>query len=95
MYDIHMQAKAEAKYNATIFYKMIKDQGGLLTAKALIDAPKPSDGYTALYERECPKLTVEAVVLENSEWHELFTPEELAKAKKRLLQYNYIPTSFH
>lgn len=33
MFDIYRRAKAEAGYNATIFLKMISDQGGLATAK--------------------------------------------------------------
>lgn len=49
MFDVYRRAKAEANYNATIFLQMITDSGGLLTAKTLINAPKPSDGYTALY----------------------------------------------
>jgi hypothetical protein len=36
---------------------------------------------------------VEAVVIENERWHELFTPEELAKARLRLKEYGYKPLS--
>lgn len=91
MFDVYHRAKAEAGYNATVFLRMISDDGGLLTAKALINAPKPSDGYTALYMRGRLDLTVEAVVLENSKWHVLFTNEELERASKRLSDYQYQP----
>jgi hypothetical protein len=70
---------------------MLHERGGIATAKALINAAKPSDGYTALYERGRLDLTVEAVVVENERWHILFTEDELEKATKRLLEYSYRP----
>jgi hypothetical protein len=70
---------------------MLGDKGGLATAKYLINALKPSDGYTHLYERGRLDLTVEAMVVENPKWHPLFTGEELTKAKKRLVDYGYRP----
>jgi hypothetical protein len=91
MFDIYRRAKTEAGYNATIFLQMISDRGGLDTAKKLINATKPSDGYTHLYERGYLKLTVEALVVENSKWHSLFTTEEIARAQKRLKDYGYEP----
>lgn len=89
MLEIYLRAKAEAGYNATIFFRMISEKGGLQTAKYLINAPKPSDGYTHLYERGRLDLTVEAMIVENSKWHELFTDEELTKADRRLREYGY------
>lgn len=89
MFEIYAKAKAEAKYAATLFLGMLQKQGGLLTAKQLINGSKPSDGYTALYERGRLDLTVEAMVIENAEWHELFTVDELNRARKRLLEYGY------
>jgi hypothetical protein len=91
MFDIYRRAKSEAGYNATIFLGMLNDRGGLSTAKYLINAPKPSDGYTNLYERGRLDLTVEAMIVENPKWHSLFTPEEVDKARRRLRQYNYNP----
>lgn len=91
MFDIYKKAKAEAGYNATIFLRTVSDRGGLSTAKYLINAPKPSDGYTHLYERGRLDLTVEAMVVENPKWHSLFTVEEIAAAKKRLTKYGYQP----
>src|SRR4051812_7676755 len=76
MFDIYRRAKSEAGYNATIFLRMISDRGGLATAKYLLNSPKPSDGYTHLYERGRLDLTVEAMIVENTRWHELFTKEE-------------------
>ncbi|MEO9228414.1 MAG: hypothetical protein ABI216_05615 [Devosia sp.] len=89
MFEIYAKAKAEAKYTATLFLGMLQKQGGLLTAKQLINGSKPSDGYTALYERGRLDLTVEAMVIENAEWRELFTVGELDRARERLRQYGY------
>lgn len=91
MLEIYRVAKAEARYDATIFLGMVAQRGGLATAQYLINTPKPSEGYTALYMRGRLDLTVEAMVIENTEWHELFTDEELAKARTRLKQYEYKP----
>ena len=91
MFEIYSRAKFEAGYNATIFLRMLGDRGGLATAKYLINSPKPSDGYTQLYERSRLDLTVEAMVVESLKWHTLFTSEELQKARQRLVQYGYRP----
>lgn len=34
-------------------------------------------------------LTVEAMIVENKRWHELFTADELGKARDRLVSYRY------
>lgn len=81
--------KKEAGYSASIFLRMLTENGGAQTARTLINATKPSDGYTALYEKGRLDLTVEAMVLENQIWHELFTTDELKRAKTRLQQYGY------
>lgn len=91
MFEIYRRAKEEAGYNANVFFRMISEHGGLQTARTLINANKPSDGYTALYERGRLDLTVEAMIVENPIWHELFSPDELKRAKRRLQQYKYAP----
>jgi hypothetical protein len=91
MFNVYRRAKDEAGYNATIFLQMLTDNRGLRTAKTLINAAKPSDGYTALYMRGRLDLTVEAVVIEDERWHSLFTEEELGRARKRLRDYRYEP----
>ena len=45
MFEIYRQAKEQAGYTASIFLGMISDNGGLITAKQLINSPRPSDGY--------------------------------------------------
>jgi hypothetical protein len=91
MFGIYHRAKEEAGYNATIFLGMLTKMKGVATAKQLINAAKPSDGYTALYERSRLDLTVEALVVEDERWHSLFTAEELARCRKRLRDYRYLP----
>jgi hypothetical protein len=56
----------------------------------LINQPKPSDGYTHLYERGRLDLTVEAMIVEDRQWHPLFQAEEVARAEKRLRDYGYV-----
>lgn len=92
MFRIYQRARTEADYTATIFYGMLVKNCGLATAKTLINAPKPSDGYTALYERKKLNLTVEALVVEDARWHSLFTPSEIERARARLAEYGYTPT---
>lgn len=87
--DAYRRAKSEAGYNANAFFGMLSKDGGLLTAKKLINSHQPSDGYTRLYELGRLDLTVEAVVLKNAHLHNLFAPEELRKARTRLTQYHY------
>jgi len=65
MFDIYRRADAEIGYRPTVFLDMLHKRGGVSTAKQLINACKPSDGYTRLYEENRLDLTVEAVVIEN------------------------------
>jgi hypothetical protein len=67
---------------------MLHDHRGLGTAQILLHSQSVSDGYTALWERNRLDLTVEALVLQ-PEWHDLFTDEERATARKRLQDYKY------
>lgn len=89
MFEVYRKAKDEVGYTANIFLRMIYDRGGLDTAKYLINSAQPSDGYTHLYERGRLDLTVEALVVDNPKWHDLFTREEIDKARHRLKQYRY------
>jgi hypothetical protein len=89
MMDIYRRAKSEARYNATIFLQMLSRQRGLATARQLINDRNVSSGYTALWETGRLDLTVEAMVLENERWHDLFTADEIERCRKRLNEYQY------
>ncbi len=91
MWDLYHRAKREANYIATRYLQMLNKNGGLETAYILINSPKVSDGYTALWERGRLDLTVEAFIWDNPEYQELFTEDQLRIAKKRLVDYHYTP----
>ena len=80
-------------YTPSIFLRMLHEKGAIQTARQLINASQPSDGYTRLWEMKRLDLSVEAVVYDNEEWHELFTQDELHRCRKRLTDYKYFETS--
>lgn len=82
MIGVYERAKKECGYNASYFLGLIREQGGLMAAKHLLNKPV-SEGYTRLFELQRLDLTVEALVVRNP-WKTLFTPEEVKKAVKRL-----------
>lgn len=88
MHEIYHKAKAIG-YTASYFFQMLNERGGVSTAKDLINATTVSSGYTKLWEMKRLDLTVEALVYENSEWHSLFTSDELEKCRNRLVEFGY------
>jgi hypothetical protein len=54
---------------------MLLERGGVATARDLINRTKPSDRYANLYLRGFLRLTVEVMILDDPQWHPLFTPE--------------------
>ena len=91
MLTIYQRAKSEVGYVASVFFRMLNEKGGLQTAKYLINAAQPSEGYTKLFELGRVDLAVEAEVVENVRWHSLFSDDELRAARKRLSDYRYTP----
>ena len=89
MFEICDSAKAIG-YTPSKFLQMLGQHGGLQTARKLINASTISYGYTKLWELKRLDLSVEAVVYENSEWHPLFTTEELERCRKRLSESGYL-----
>lgn len=92
MMRIYVRAKSEVGYNATRYLQMLHDKRGLETARILVLADQPSEGYTALWERKRLDLTVEALVLQ-PDWLPLFAeePQLLERARRRLTEYGYNP----
>ena len=88
MVDVYISAKRDCHYNATIFWNMVLDRGGLATAKQLLATNTPSDGFTTQYLCGRLDLTVEAHVI-RPEYAELFTPDEITIGNQRLQQYGY------
>jgi hypothetical protein len=93
LFELYRRADTEAGYQAKGFFQMLNERRGRATAKALINASRPSDGFTRLFEKNRIDLTVEAEVIGDPRWHELFLPEELKKARLRLVQYRYSPAT--
>jgi len=89
MMDIYCRAKAECNYTPSTFHRMLTTNGGIVTAKQLINAAKESEGYTRLYLEGRLDLTVEAVVFETERWHALFTADEVKRCRTRLAKYGY------
>lgn len=85
-------AQLKPPYRATQFLKMVQGNGGKATADQLLATIKPSQGFTELFLRgkENLKISVEYVVLKKP-WRELFTKEQLATARKRLLEVHCQP----
>jgi hypothetical protein len=67
---------------------MIDEHGALQTVKILI-SKNPSNAYAKLWEKIRLDLTVEAIIIQNQEFHSIFSEEELNKAKERLNQFGY------
>lgn len=91
MLELFRKAKQEAGYNASRFFQMLTDHGGVETARILINADTVSDGYAALWERGRLDLTVEALIYDRPQFHRIFEESELKVVRERLVQYEYRP----
>lgn len=89
MLDIYRDVKKHCNYNATYFFQMLNERGGIAAARYLITTNTPSEGFTKLWVCGRLDLTVEAVVLK-PEYASLFSEEELELARKRLEEYGYL-----
>ncbi|MGO8184197.1 phospholipase D family protein [Rhizobium leguminosarum] len=88
MFSIYDKAAALG-YKPTEFRSMVERLGGVGAARQLLGKPGVSEGFTRLWELQRLDLTVEALVLK-SEWRHLFTSEELNRARKRLVDMEYV-----
>ena len=88
MRQVYDQAKEECGYTATRFMQMVNEQGGLSTAKRLINSTNYSEGLTRLWELKRLDISMEATVLQQP-WRELFTEDELKKAGEKLAKLGF------
>ncbi len=86
--NIYNRAKDEVGYTAKRFLDMHNHYRGVKTASLLVNASRPSDGYTGLWMRKRLDLTVETLVIQDK-WKPLFEPDEIERAKNRLREYEY------
>jgi hypothetical protein len=88
MLHIYEQAaRLRPPYHANRFKQMVLALGGKGAADQLIASPTTSSGFTELFlrGRENLRLSVEYLVLQ-PRWRELFTEEQLAIARARLVE---------
>ena len=89
MVDLYYACAARLKppYYAARFLAMVQAVGGKAAADHLLAAPAPSPAFVELSRRDPAtlRLTVEYRVLEEP-WCPLFTAEQLAIARARLLE---------
>ena len=90
MLGVYREVKLKVGYNATRFFHMVGEHGGLSAAQVLLATPEVSDGFTELYCRKQLKLSMEYLVLKQP-WCQLFSEEELAVARKRLRERDCEP----
>src|SRR4051812_34255521 len=79
-------------YSPNDFRRMVLEMGGKDAADKLLAMGNPSEGFGTLLLRgkDALKLSVEYLVLQ-SPWRALFEPEQLAVARKRLVDVRYDP----
>lgn len=94
MLGIYEAAKRlKPPYHATRFHQMVVERGGKDAADALLATANTSEGFTELYLRgKRLDLSVEYLVLQDP-WRQLFSAEQLAVARRRLLDHNFSPPS--
>jgi len=88
MKNIYLTAKKELKYNASRFWQLVCEKGGLQAAKILIAKDGGTDGFEILWEHGRLDLSVEAHVLK-PEYAELFTDEEKIMCRERLESFGF------
>lgn len=84
-----MEAQTALNYRPAFFLQMLASSGGYQTVSTLISQPKPSDGFTKLWEGGRLDLSVEALVTE-SRWRRCFEANLLLAAETRLRQVGYV-----
>lgn len=80
-------------YNPAYFVRMLEEHGAVETARRLVTAPAPTDGFTRLWQLGHLELTAEAIVT-LPEFASLFSEAERRAARRRLedLGYDFDPS---
>jgi hypothetical protein len=89
MTNIYNELKRELNYNATRFLQLLSEEGGVKTAKRLINKEGVTYGFEVLWENNRLDLSVEAVVAYKSKYKDLFTEEEIESCREKLKDYGY------
>jgi len=93
MIKLYELAKSECNYNATYFLRMVRNRGGVETARHLVLYSGLAKGLKALARCGRIDLTVEALVLREP-WTKLFSKDVISTAKIKIrtlerLGYNF------
>ena len=89
IYDAGLRLKPP--YHATYFRRMVLESGGRQAANTLLATAEASSGFTELYlHGRRLDLSVEYLVLKKP-WRDLFSPEQLEVARRRLERVDFPP----
>lgn len=83
-----VEAAKARNYIPTYFMQMLGELGGVETAKRLLAKSEPQTGLYELWRLGLLKDSMEAMVLQDK-FRSLFTPEEIAEARRRLEELGY------
>ena len=88
MIDVYQNALRDCTQRAAYFLQMVGRQGGVETAKELLQLNDIEHGSTALWKCGRLDLMFEYLVLQ-PKYADLFTDEEKEMARNRLKEYGY------
>lgn len=91
-----MDAVREAEalgYEPKRFKAMLRGDGGFDTVKSILEAGKPSEGFTRLWELNRLDLTCEAIIVQ-SKWRPYFDVDLVARAERLLRQSGFACTPY-
>jgi hypothetical protein len=88
MIDVYQDALRDCTQRAAYFLQMVGRQGGVETAKKLLQSNDIEHGSTALWKCGRLDLMFEYLVLQ-PQYADLFTDEEKEMARNRLKEYGY------
>ena len=75
-------------YRPAQFERMVREHGGVEAARLLLRGAGTAGGFTVLWEKNQLGRSSEAVML-REEYAELFTPDELLLARRRLEEHGF------
>ena len=88
MLALYERAKNECNYHANRFFQEVQETGGLAVAKERLSSDTPRTALCRLHELGRLDICLEYLVL-RAHFMELFTEDELARARRRLRSLNY------
>jgi hypothetical protein len=81
-----IKAISEQVYRPTYFIQLMASEGAYAAACQVVSSSNLPDGFQRLLQENKPELTIEHLVT-RPEWAELFEPEILEAARRRLAMF--------